>query len=96
MAHLIHFLSGTILFSSISPNFERNLKDELYGCFKYIGIPFDVLDRMPVRDRKFYTAKHNGITEEENSKNRNENTINGELINTYANLHQLNEKNRQH
>ena len=96
MAHLKHFLSGTILFSSISPNFERNLKDELYGCFKYIGIPFDVLDRMPVRDRKFYIAKHNGITEEENSKNRNENTINGELINTYANLHQLNEKNRQH
>ena len=96
MAHLIHFLSGTILFSSISPNFERNLKDELYGCFKYIGIPFDVLDRMPVRDRKFYIAKHNGITEEENSKNRNENTINGELINTYANLHQLNEINRQH
>ena len=80
MAHLRHFLSGTILFSSISPNFERNLKDELYGCFKYIGIPFDVLDRMPVRDRKFYIAKHNGITEEENSKNRNENTINGELI----------------
>ena len=96
MAHLRHFLSGTILFSSISPNFERNLKDELYGCFKYIGIPFDVLDRMPVRDRKFYIAKHNGITEEENSKNRNENTINGELINTYANLHQLNEKNRRH
>ena len=96
MAHLRHFLSGTILFSSISSNFERNLKDELYGCFKYIGIPFDVLDRMPVRDRKFYIAKHNGITEEENSKNRNENTINGELINTYANLHQLNEKNRQH
>ena len=96
VAHLRHFLSGTILFSSISPNFERNLKDELYGCFKYIGIPFDVLDRMPVRDRKFYIAKHNGITEEENSKNRNENTINGELINTYANLHQLNEKNRQH
>ena len=96
MAHLRHFLSGTILFSSISPNFERNLKDELYGCFKYIGIRFDVLDRMPVRDRKFYIAKHNGITEEENSKNRNENTINGELINTYANLHQLNEKNRHH
>ena len=96
MAHLRHFLSGTILFSSISPNFERNLKDELYGCFKYIGIPFDVLDRMPVRDRKFYIAKHNGITEEENSKNRNENTINGELINTYAKVHQLNEKNRQH
>ena len=96
MAHLRHFLNGTILFSSISPNFERNLKDELYGCFKYIGIPFDVLDRMPVRDRKFYIAKHNGVVEEENSKNKSDNTINGELLNAYANIHQLNEKNRQH
>lgn len=96
MAHLRHFLNGTILFSSISPNFERNLKDELYGCFKHIGIPFDVLDRMPVRDRKFYIAKHNGMVEEENNKNKSDNTINGELLNAYANIHQLNEKNRQH
>ena len=92
MALLKRFLNGTILFSSISPNYERNLKDELYGCFKYIGIPLDILDKMPTRDRKFYIAKHNGIVEAENSQNQS-NTINGELINTYANLHQINEHN---
>ena len=53
-----------IMFSSISPDYEKNLKDELYGCFKYIGIPFDILNKMPIRDRKFYIAKHNGIIED--------------------------------
>ena len=43
-------------------------------------------------DRKFYIAKHNGIVEAENSQSQS-NTINGELINTYANLHQINEHN---
>ena len=57
-----------IMFSSISSDYEKNLKDELYGCFKYIGIPFDILNKMPVRDRKFYIAKHNGIVEDEKNK----------------------------
>lgn len=47
---------------------------------------------MPVRDRKFYIAKHNGIVDEENHKN-NGNVINGELINDYANLYQINAEN---
>lgn len=85
-------MNGTILFSLISPDYERNLKDELYGCFKHIGIPLDVLDRMPVRDRKFYIAKHNGIVDDENRKNKG-NVIDGELINTYADLYQSNEYN---
>lgn len=92
MAHLKPFLNGTILFSSISPNYERNLKEELYGCFKYIGIPFDILENMPIRDRKFYIAKHNGIVEEDKRKEQG-NTINGELINVYADLYQKNEEN---
>lgn len=49
---------------------------------------------MPVRDRKFYIAKHNGIAEEEKKSQSKDNTINGDLINTYANIHQLNEQNR--
>ena len=53
------FLTGTILFSSISPDYERNLKDELFACFKHIGIPFDVLEKMPIRDRRFYIYKYN-------------------------------------
>lgn len=94
MALLKPFLNGTILFSSISPNYEINLKEELYGCFKYVGIPLDILDKMPTRDRKFYIAKHNGVINEEKNKNRG-NVIDGELINTYANLYQENEKNAQ-
>lgn len=94
MALLRHFLNGTILFSSISPNYEKNLKDELYGCFKYIGIPLDILDKMPTRDRKFYIAKHNGLVKE-TEKEDNGNVINGELINSYANLYQINQKNTQ-
>lgn len=73
-----------MLFSSISPNYERNLKDELFGCFKYIGIPFDILDRMPTRDRKFYIAKHNGIMDEE--KSRDTTKVNGEMINKFAEM----------
>ena len=84
MAHLRPFLNGTMLFSSISPNYERNLKDELFGCFKYIGIPFDILDRMPTRDRKFYIAKHNGIMEEEKSHDISK--VNGEMINKFTDM----------
>lgn len=54
-----------MLFSSTSNDFERKLKEELFSCFKYIGIPFDTLNRMPVRDRKFYIAQHNKAMEEE-------------------------------
>lgn len=85
-------MNGTILFSSISPNYERNLKEELYGCFKYIGIPFDILDKMPTRDRKFYIAKHNGIVEAENAEH-NGNSINGEMLDAYTDLYQQNEMN---
>lgn len=61
-----------MMFSSISPDFERNLKEELYNCFKYVGIPLDILDKMPTRDRKFYIMKHNRQVEEENAKINNE------------------------
>lgn len=57
-----------MLFSLISPNYEANLKEELFSCFKYIKIPFDVLERMPIRDRKYYIYRHNKAVEEENEK----------------------------
>jgi len=86
-----------IMFSSISPDYERNLKDELYGCFKYIGIPFDILNKMPIRDRKFYIAKHNGIVEDEVRKERGDSRIDGEMINKftdYSQLSDINSRNR--
>jgi hypothetical protein len=68
------------------------LKDELFGCFKHIGIPFSVLEKMPVRDRKFYIAKHNCIIEKENQAEKG-NTIDGEMINKYTDMSQLNDIN---
>ena len=76
----------------MSSNQERELKDELFGCFKHIGIPFQVLEKMPVRDRKFYIAKHNGIVEKEEEKEKG-NTIDGEMINKYTDMSQLNDVN---
>ncbi len=39
------------------PTYEQSMKDELFACHMYIKIPFDVLDRMPIRDRKYYIHK---------------------------------------
>ena len=85
MAHLRPFLNGTILFSSISPNYERTLKEELFGCFKYIGIPFNVLERMPIRDRKFYIAQHNNAVEAEN-RSHSGSHVDGEMINKFTDM----------
>lgn len=85
-------MNGTILFSSISPNYEQTLKDELFGCFKYIGIPFDILDKMPTRDRKYYIMKHNNEME----KHKNEDSGSAhttDAIEMYTELHQQNLKN---
>lgn len=81
------------MFSSISPDYERNLKDELYGCFKYIGIPFDILNKMPIRDRKFYIAKHNGIVEDEKKKQNGDSKIDGLMIDKFTDYSQLTDVN---
>lgn len=47
---------------------------------------------MPIRDRKFYIAKHNGIVEKENEKDKGK-SIDGEMINKYTDMSQLNEMN---
>lgn len=83
------------MFSSISPDYEKNLKDELYGCFKYIGIPFDILNKMPIRDRKYYIAKHNGIIEEEAKKEHGDSIVDGEMINKFTDYSQLNDINNK-
>jgi hypothetical protein len=47
--------------------YEQNLKDELFACHTYMKIPFDVLDKMPIRDRKYYIHKYNEYMEERNA-----------------------------
>ena len=89
VAHLRHFLTGTILFSSIYPTYEENLKEELFACFKYIGIPFDVLDKMSIRDRKFYIQRYNRYMEErEEAMNNEKGSSSTYDIGMYTNLSQ--------
>ena len=49
---------------------------------------------MPVRDRKFYIAKHNGIIDKENEKEKG-NSIDGEMINKYTDMSQQTEYNNK-
>jgi hypothetical protein len=88
----------TLLFSSISPDYERLLKEELFGCFKYIKIPFDELLKMPVRDRKFYILKHNEAVdaEKEEYENRQKGGVaKTEAIDAFTDVDQSNLKNRE-
>lgn len=76
-----------ILFSGISPDFEETLKEERFGCFKYIHIPFAELDKMPIKDRKYYIRKHNKVTEKENAELQGNNeTFSGEFINGFSDM----------
>ena len=99
MAHLRPFLNGTILFSSISPEYERLLKDELFGCFKHIKIPFDELLKMPTRDRKFYIMKHNNFVDDERAQYEEMQNGGGqtktEAIDAYTFMDQQNLKNAE-
>ena len=86
----------TLLFSSISPDYERLLKEELFGCFKYIKIPFDELLKMPVRDRKFYILKHNEDADAERreyEERQKGGTTKTEAIDAFTDIDQQNLKN---
>jgi hypothetical protein len=56
--------------------YERAFKEELWGCFKYIGIPFETLMNMPVADRKFYIMMHNNKDSNSNSYEEKDNEEN--------------------
>ncbi len=59
---------------------------------KHVGIPLQVLDKMPVRDRRAYIAIHNKNVEKENAqydkKDNNTNVIDGEMINKFTDMEQ--------
>lgn len=62
--------------------------DEIYGCFKYIGIPYDTIMNMPIQNRKYFIARHNHDTNELNKKTNNDSTISvtGEATATYTQM----------
>ena len=79
-------------------DYERILKDEIWGMFKHIGIPMETVMSMPIQDRRYYIQKHNHeqeahTTAETQSKNSGTNKISGD-INEFARMEQANAKVR--
>ena len=64
MAHSIRFLDSTILFS-LTSNYDRNLKHELWLCHKNMNLTMSDILNMTVADRKSYIAIHNKLVEKE-------------------------------
>lgn len=52
------FLESMILFS-LTSNFDRNLKQELWLCHSNMNLSMEDLYNMTVADRKSYIALHN-------------------------------------
>ena len=61
------FLGSTILFS-LTSNFEKNLKHELWLCHKHMNLSMEELYNMPVSDRKNYILIHNKDVEKEKER----------------------------
>lgn len=64
------------MFFSISPNeYTDALLDEIYGCFKYIGIPIQTVMNMPVQERKYFISRHNKDCDEQSKKSGDSKSI---------------------
>jgi len=85
-----------LYFSLIPSNYERTLKDEIWGCTHYMNLPMETVMKLPIQDRRYYIQKHNeeqqGVKAslERRSGNR---TYDGAAINEFARLEQENIKN---
>ena len=66
--------------------YEKNLKDELFACHMYVKIPFDVLQKMPIMDRKYYIHKYNEYMEARNNAMNNSSSTTD--INMFTNMSQ--------
>ena len=67
VALLKPFLESMILFS-LTSNFEKNLKNELWPCHKNMDLTMEELYNMPVADRKNYIIIHNKQVEKEKER----------------------------
>ena len=84
----------------ISPNeYAKNLLDEIWGCFKHVGMPWNMIMSLPIQDRRAMINKHNmeqdAINKEfEASSQGNTRTYEGESLNTFARMEQNDLKRR--
>ena len=60
----IRFLDTMILFS-LTSNYDRILKKELWLCHKNMDLSMDDIYKMTVADRKTYITIHNKLVEKE-------------------------------
>lgn len=62
--------------------------DEIYGCFKYIGIPIQTVMNMPVQERKYFISRHNKDCDEMNKKHGDSKsiTVTGEATESYSKI----------
>ena len=100
MAPFLRFCNLTNFYFSISPTeYAKNLNDEIYGCFKHVGMPWDMIMRLPIQERREIIRKHNidqeAINREINGEkgSANERHYEGEQLNDFAKLEQMRLKN---
>ena len=100
MAHSLPFSNLTNSYFLISPTeYAKNLLNEEWGCFKHIGMPWDMIMKLPIQDRRAFIHKHNREQDEINrdidrSEGKDMQSVQGEAINAYAKIEQSNLKNR--
>lgn len=46
--------------------YEEAFKEEIWGCYKYVGIPLETIYSMPIQERKYFIQKHNMDVKREN------------------------------
>lgn len=82
----------------IPSEYEKMLKDEIWGCTHYMKLPMETVMRLPVQDRRYYIQKHNeeqqGIKRDIDMRS-GRSKVDGDSINEYARLEQENKKNRE-
>lgn len=69
--------------------------DEIWGCFKHVGMSWDMIMKLPIQDRRTLIQKHNREQEVINNEIEGNNSLNnrtyeGEMINTFAKMEQSN------
>lgn len=70
--------------------------DEVWGCFKHVGMSWDMIMRLPIQDRRALIHKHNLEQEEINAEydriegGGESRYYEGEMINTFAKMEQSN------
>ena len=67
----------------------------MWGCFKHVGMSWDMIMKLPIQDRRTLIYKHN-IEQEELEKDQNTSDglsnryYEGDSINTFARIEQSN------